>query len=475
MKTLNFLLIPILIFSLVKCTSKGSNSNLTRNSANNTSTPAASNFEVSGAGDGILKLFADFNNPYILETENSNEIYLYVDLQADEFKKENGIRPPLNIALVIDRSGSMSGDKIAFVKKAAKFVVDNLTPEDYLTIIAYDDHVEVLSAAQKVTDKQTLKAKINELYDRGSTDLGGGMLKGYEEVKSVYKEGFVNRVLLLSDGLANVGITVPHELQNIVSSKAEKDGISISTFGVGANFNEDLMTSLAEKGSGNYYFIDAPSKIPEIFAKELDGLLSVVAQNTTLQINFPKKGFVVKRVFGYEYKTESGKVLIDFKDVFSSERKAVLVKFETAVHDKNDMIFTCALNYKDATKNHRNESVNLSRILVLTADQKIYSGNYNEPVVQQVALFETNEVMEQAMKAVDNGEYDEARVLLKGNTDFLNKHFESHDKTEELAAQYESNNKYHVEVDDIEKKSDYEKKMMQKSFKCDNYNKRKKK
>ena len=105
--------------------------------------------------------------------------------------------------------------------------------------------------------------------------------------KSITKqEKYVNRALLLSDGLANQGITDEEKLQQIVQKKFREQGIGLSTFGVGSDFNELLMTNLSEYGGANYYFIDSPEKIPEIFAKELEGLLSVVAQSTKLSVKF---------------------------------------------------------------------------------------------------------------------------------------------------------------------------------------------
>jgi Ca-activated chloride channel family protein len=113
----------------------------------------------------------------------------------------------------------LNGSKINYVKEAAKFVVDNLTKDDILSIVIYDDEVEVLQKAIKVENKQLIKNKINSIIDRGSTNLTGGMLKGYAEVKSNFSKGYVNRVLLLSDGLANIGITDSAEINKIVSIK----------------------------------------------------------------------------------------------------------------------------------------------------------------------------------------------------------------------------------------------------------------
>jgi Ca-activated chloride channel family protein len=153
------------------------------------------------------------------------------------------------------------------------------------------------------------------------------MLEGFNQVKITRKEGYVNRVLLLTDGLANVGITDPSQLYNIVQRQLQENGIGLSTFGVGADYNEELLLQLAERGGANYYFIETPDQIPQLFARELQGLLSVVAQNAMLHITFPSEFLSVAKVFGYLHQVSGNKLSINFNDVFSGEEKAIIVKF----------------------------------------------------------------------------------------------------------------------------------------------------
>ena len=180
---------------------------------------------------------------------------------------------------------------------AVDFVIQNLNSGDYLSIVQYDDHVKVLSHSAQVKDKTSLQKIVNGIVAGGMTNLSGGMLEGYNEVKITQKEGFVNRVLLLSDGLANVGISDPAQLKEIAGRQFRENKIGLSTFGVGADFNEELMMHLSEYGGANYYFIETPDQIPQIFAKELQGLLSVVAQNTVLEIDFPSEFLQPEKVY----------------------------------------------------------------------------------------------------------------------------------------------------------------------------------
>jgi Ca-activated chloride channel family protein len=176
----------------------------------------------------VLKLNSKLNNPYYLSHSSGNEVLLYCEIKADEVKLEKE-RAPLNISLVVDRSGSMSGEKLRYVKKAVEFVIQNLNPGDYLSIVQYDDQVQVLSPSAPVTDKSALLRLVASIREGGSTNLSGGMLEGFNQVKITRKEGYVNRVLLLTDGLANVGITDPSQLYNIVQRQLQENGIGLST------------------------------------------------------------------------------------------------------------------------------------------------------------------------------------------------------------------------------------------------------
>lgn len=265
------------------------------------------------------------NDRYRVDAANKTA-WLYIETKAVFFQNKNEKRIPLNLSIVIDRSGSMHGDKLNFVKQSAKFAIDNLTPEDYVSIIVYDDVVEVLQTAIKVENKQAIKQKIDKLEDRGSTNLTGGTVEGYTQVKANYKKDHINRVLLLSDGLANAGITDPAKIKEIVRAKNYEDGISLSTFGVGLDYNEDLMTAMAESGAGNYFFMDNPETIASVFDKELKGLLNVVAQNTKLTVTLPE-GVKLEKVYGYSFLQNGKQVSISLRDIFSEETKGVLMRF----------------------------------------------------------------------------------------------------------------------------------------------------
>jgi Ca-activated chloride channel homolog len=151
-----------------------------------------------------LTFSANLDNIYYY---NSKELYLDLDVKAEDVQEFSG-RTPLNISIVIDKSGSMSGkNKLDFVKKAVEYIIDDLNYDDYVSIVTYDDNVTTVYASSKVEDKERLKEEVKKIMSGGFTNLSGGMNQGFEQVEKTFKRGYVNRVMLLSDGLANRGIT----------------------------------------------------------------------------------------------------------------------------------------------------------------------------------------------------------------------------------------------------------------------------
>jgi Ca-activated chloride channel family protein len=182
-------------------------------------------------------------------------------------------RPPLNLALVIDRSGSMSGAPLEHAKRAAATVVSALRPEDRVAVVAYDDSVQLPVPSTLATDPGGIRRAIASLRSGGSTALHDGWVAGGQQVGLHLDPTALNRVILLSDGQANVGVRDPATLGDHCAGLFER-GISTSTLGLGRSFNEDLLVTMAERGGGNYFFVESPDDLVRIFAEELDGLVA---------------------------------------------------------------------------------------------------------------------------------------------------------------------------------------------------------
>lgn len=206
-------------------------------------------------------------------------------------------RRPLNLALVLDRSGSMAeASKFAYLLETAREVIANLTSRDIVSLIAYSDRAAALSPAGRAVNKPFLYHRIEEVWPEGYADLSAGLLESLAQVNSQSAGGQVKQVLLLTDGRANRGVTDPAALRRIVENARAK-GIRLSVLGCGTNINEKLLAELAAAGGGRYGFIKSPEQIPGLLNGDLGGLLPVAAQNTRLEVTVSSGG-AINKVYG---------------------------------------------------------------------------------------------------------------------------------------------------------------------------------
>ncbi len=420
----------------------------------------------------IVEFNAQLDNNYFLKDDKKQELYLYINLKAGKLTTQKE-RIPLNIALVIDRSGSMAGQRLEYVKKATDFVIDNLNASDILSIVQYDSQVDVLSASSKVNNKKKLHDLVRNIRAGGTTNLSGGMLEGYNQVDAAKADNFVNRVLLLSDGLANNGITDPNKLQEIAQKKFRSLGIGLSTFGVGNGFNESLMTNLAEYGGANYYFIESPDEIPNIFAKELEGLLSVVAQNAKLSIQIPRE-LACKKVYGYPAQINSNSIEVSLNDIFSEEEKAILIQFDIKESFRENLVFKVAYQYDDAAESYEHVSERSTLSLQVTTDKPLYEQAVNPLVAQNICLFVANDYYEQALQLVDSRKFEQAKKLIAKAIAMLEATLKLFPTSEELKTQLVQVKAYESKIEEMKNYDSREFSMAQKSSKMSNYLLRKK-
>jgi Ca-activated chloride channel family protein len=261
----------------------------------------------------------------IRATARSNR-YVLLSFTAPQAPRR-GNRRPANVAFVLDRSGSMAGEeKFPLARQAVEQSLRMLRPEDRFSLVVYDETVDVLARSANATPgaiRNALEA-LSIVSPRGSTDLFSGWMRGCEQVAEFVDSERTTRVLLLTDGLANQGIQDRDTLAHHASELRQR-GVSTSTFGVGADFDERLLRDMAHEGGGNFYFLENALQIPDLITSELGEALEVVIPNTAIEIELPHRADaeVLNRL---RSSLTASTLRIELGDVVSAQDVEVLVR-----------------------------------------------------------------------------------------------------------------------------------------------------
>ncbi|MDD3653129.1 MAG: VWA domain-containing protein [Desulfotomaculaceae bacterium] len=339
---------------------------------------------------------------------NKQVAYLMIKLTAPEEAAAN--RLVQNLSFVIDRSGSMSGEKLDYTRQAVSFAIGHLGLQDHCSVVAFDDMVRLVAPSQQVENKDALKQAVQSIRSGGRTNLSGGMLQGLRQVRQAFREEQVNRILLLTDGQANEGITDPAKLVKKAGEMAA-GGVTLTTFGLGEEFEEELLMKMSDAGRGNFYYIQSPDQIPGIFQEELAGLLSTVAQNLEVTIR-PGEGVAVNGVLGYPFTSGEG-VTVSLPDIYSGEAKMLLMELVISPRAEGaHHLLDLSLEYADVREN-----------LALVSLQAGFEINFkpgagdspaeNFEVIKQVELFRSAEAKEEAIRLADQGEFEAGKRVLE--------------------------------------------------------------
>jgi Ca-activated chloride channel family protein len=230
--------------------------------------------------DRALNLVVDTERSKIVE--QGEHTYLQVGLQAQ--KGEAPRRPPLNLALVLDRSGSMDDEgKMEYARLAAARLVDGLLPGDRFALVTFDDDAQLLVPSRRAGDRRAIQKKLAAIQPGDSTNIYDGLKLGYAEVAKHAAPDSVNRVLLLSDGEVTAGVQDEETFGKLVTQNAARE-IQTTAIGLGVQYDERLMLGLAQEGRGNYHFIKDAGDAGRVFKKELEELTHTVAQAVRLRI-----------------------------------------------------------------------------------------------------------------------------------------------------------------------------------------------
>ncbi len=368
-----------------------------------------------------IDLSVTLSNPYLLADQRQS-VFLKVGLTG--FKLQGGTdRAAANVSIVLDRSGSMDGEKLARAKEAALMAVDMLDSRDIVSIVTYSDTVSVLVPATRVSERRFIHRRIKSIFADGSTALFAGVSKGADEVSKFFERSKVNRVILLSDGLANIGPDSPWALGNLGES-LKRSGISVTTIGLGLGYNEDLMVMLAQRSDGNHAFVENYQDLTRIFQYEFNDILSVVAQDVDIEITC-FEGAIPIRILGRDAEIIGNKIYTSIGQLYSNQEKYLLLELDIPPNRAGSeiRIASVAVNYDNMETNRKDHLSTVTSIAFTQSKNTVEKAKDRDTLVEAVKQIAT-ETTEQAIQLRDEGRIDEAKELLQTNTLFLDKEAE---------------------------------------------------
>ena len=332
------------------------------------------------------------------------EVWLQIGLQARSSEIES--RTPLNLALVLDCSGSMGDrDKMSYLKQSLMVFLPSLQPDDLVAIVGYSDNAWIVRKAQPVGNGAWIRQAVESLVPSGSTNLHGGMILGFEEVDRNFDIRRNNRVILLTDGIANVGVTNPDRIAADALSYNQA-GIYLSTIGLGLDMNDQLLSTLAQQGRGAYHFVDSAQEMDKVFRAEVEGLVERVANDVRVSIK-PASGVQLTTVTGFEGSLPSGGAQVVLQDMGAGDSQVLIARLQVSPSAAGGQpLAEVTLSYTDVFAQRSRERRNW------VSAQAVDMSSYDPFADVEVRRNATIVLMAEALKAIDAlfnaGRYEEA-------------------------------------------------------------------
>ena len=381
----------------------------------------------------------------ILPAGKKGKAVIKVCLEPEEIIRDAANRPSVNVALVLDKSGSMSGEKIAQAKEAAVQAIRRLGTKDLVSIVAYSNQADSIAPAQKAGNVSKLENIIRNLRAGGGTALYAGVNQGAAELRKNLSKEYFNRIILLSDGLANQGPSSTVDLVRLGRAFVKED-ISVSTIGLGGGYNEDLMAGLAKEGQGNLYFAETSSELSGIFDAEIGDALSVVARNAVIRIEVQGKARPI-RLIGRDGKIEGNEVEIEIKHLYGGQDKFALLEVEVPEgnHDQSISLANVSVSFNSA-QGEKRQSRKTKIGCSFSKDEKVVNESVNEDVIVAYVDNQVAEAKEQAIQLADEGRHEEAVRELKN----LNFKIEAQNRVWASSSISQKNDQFLDEVEELD-------------------------
>jgi Ca-activated chloride channel family protein len=308
-----------------------------------------------------------------------------------------GRRAPINVCLVIDRSGSMEGEPIEYVKRACEYVVDMLEPNDILSIVTFEEQVDVLMPARRVVNKALVKEHIRRIEVGNTTNLYDGLMAGCMQISAVQSQtpGYVSRVLLLTDGEPTAGLKDFNSIVQQVSQQ-KTQGISITALGFGGEYNEELMAAIARRSGGNYYYIQRPDLLPEVFRRELETLMTIVAKNVRVRLQL-SRWVQARQIHGYQPTFNGRTVEVALPDIERGTVRTVLAELEMERHPGGVFRVAKAEVIYDDVANNRPGSAAADCVFEFTPDRSLVASGVNQVVRNELDIANASQNLQRTM------------------------------------------------------------------------------
>lgn len=308
-------------------------------------------------------------------------------------------RPALNLGLVIDRSGSMDGrNKLTFAREAAVFAVQQLLPTDRVSVTVFDDAVQTPVPNAVVENRAKIIETIQAIRSGGSTNLHGGWVEGARQVSGSPVVG-LNRIILLSDGQANVGVTEPDAIATEVH-KTARLGVSTTTIGLGDDYNEKLLEAMASSGDGNYYYVESAGQLPTIFERELKELMGLSGHTVSLGLE-PQNGAALTDVLNDLDRLQTGRYQLP--NLIAGLPTYVVVRLEVPAQATDRELLRVRLAWNQPKSTQRSEcyaSLSLPPVTAAIWDAL----NPHPEVRERAALLELGRMKKKAAQDLERGD-----------------------------------------------------------------------
>jgi Ca-activated chloride channel family protein len=362
---------------------------------------------------GSLSLTGKLSHPYVVP--GTSDVFATLEVSAVDVPGAQ--RAPVNMALVIDRSGSMAGAKLANAKRAAKELIDRLDERDALAIVHYGSDVKTLPS-MRVTDenRERMRRFIERMIDEGGTNIGAGLKVGEQQIARADCQTCIERLVLMSDGQPTEGVTSMGGLTRLVAQMHER-GVSVTALGIGYDFNEDLMTQLASIGGGSYAYLKDSTALAGIIQKDLQQAGTLVARDVRLNVRLPA-GADLREVLGRRF-TRSGDTVTVMLPDFSARQveKLVVQLAETAPANDGAALDVAdfSLDYRDVLADRAADS-KLKLAAMVTLDHSLADARRDHEAVVVATRAKASVNYQKAAEAVAHGKFEVARRALDDNS-----------------------------------------------------------